>query len=103
VAASHEDADLGEGRGRRIGTYATAAAMHTVHNARIMLLANLLNTMAGSSFAIGVLTPLAAAVFYSAAPAGLHLSAIIVGIVFWLVASTVLHMAGRMVLGGLRQ
>jgi hypothetical protein len=32
--------------------------MHTIHNARIQLLATLLNTMAGSSFAIGVLTPI---------------------------------------------
>jgi hypothetical protein len=73
-----------------------------VHNARITLLANLLNTMAGSSFAIGVLTPLAAAFFYSAAPPGLHLPAVLIGVLFWLTASAVLHLAGRMVLGGLR-
>jgi hypothetical protein len=82
---------------------ATAARMHTVHNARITLLANLLNTMAGSAFAIGVLTQLAAAFFYSAAPAGLRFGSIVIGIVFWLAASAVLHMFGRMVLGSLRQ
>jgi hypothetical protein len=73
-----------------------------IHNARIQLLAALLNTMAGSCFAIGVLTPIAAAFFYNAAPAGLRLGSIILGIVFWLAASVMLHLAGRMVLGGLR-
>jgi hypothetical protein len=53
--------------------------MHTIHNARIALLANLLNTIAGSSFAIGVLTPIAAVFFYSAAPAGLRLGSIVIG------------------------
>jgi hypothetical protein len=37
--------------------------MHTVHNARITLLATLLNTMAGASFAVGVAAPIAAAFF----------------------------------------
>jgi hypothetical protein len=77
--------------------------MHTIHNARITLLATLLNTMAGSSFAIGVLTPIAAVFFYSAAPAGLQIRSIVIGIVFWLCAAVMLHLAGRMVLGGLRQ
>jgi VIT1/CCC1 family predicted Fe2+/Mn2+ transporter len=44
--------------------------MDAIHNARIVLFTNLLNTMAGSSFVIGVLTPVAAVFFYSAAPAG---------------------------------
>jgi hypothetical protein len=58
--------------------------------------------VAGSSFAIGVLTPIAAVFFYSATPAGLRLGAIITGIVFWLAAAAMLHLAGRWVLGGLR-
>jgi hypothetical protein len=40
----------------------------TVHNARVQLLANLLNTMAGSSFTVGVAAPIAATFFYN--PAG---------------------------------
>jgi VIT1/CCC1 family predicted Fe2+/Mn2+ transporter len=77
--------------------------MHTIHNARIALLANLLNTIAGSSFAIGVLTPIAAVFFYSAAPAGLRLGSIVIGIVFWIASAAVLHIAAWTVLGGLRQ
>ena len=76
--------------------------MHAIHNARIQLLATLLNTMAGSSFAIGVLTPIAAVFFYNAAPPGLRLGSIVIGIAFWLAAAVMLHLAGRMVLGGLR-
>ena len=37
--------------------------MHTVHNARIQLLATLLNTMAGTSFTVGVVAaPIAAGI-----------------------------------------
>ena len=57
-----------------------------IHNARIQLSATLFNTVAGSSCAIGVLTPIAAVFFYSAAPAGLRLGAITIGIAFWLAA-----------------
>jgi hypothetical protein len=74
----------------------------TVHNARLTLFANLLNAVAGSSLAIGVLTPIAAVFFYSAAPAGLQLRSIVVGVVFWFAAAVMLHLAGRWVLGGLR-
>jgi hypothetical protein len=35
--------------------------VNTIHNARMQLLANLLNTMAGSSFTVGVAAPIAAA------------------------------------------
>jgi hypothetical protein len=76
--------------------------MHTVHNARIQLLATLLNTMAGSCFAIGVLTPIAAAFFYRAAPASLSLGAIALGTAFWFAATVMLHLAARWVLGALR-
>jgi multisubunit Na+/H+ antiporter MnhG subunit len=77
--------------------------MHTIHNARIQLLATLLNTMAGTCFTVGIAAPIAAVFFYSAAPAGLRLVSIVLGIVFWLAAAVMLHLAGRMVLGGLRQ
>jgi hypothetical protein len=79
------------------------APSHTIHNARLMLFANLLNTVAGSSLAIGVLTPIAAVFFYGAAPPGLRLFSIVIGVVFWLAAAVVLHIAARRVLGGLRE
>jgi hypothetical protein len=37
--------------------------MDLIHNERVKLLANLLNAMAGSSFAVGVAAPAAAAFF----------------------------------------
>jgi len=40
--------------------------MHTVHNARIQLLATLLNTMAGT-FTVGIAAPIAAGIFYGQA------------------------------------
>jgi hypothetical protein len=46
----------GPGSGRVAGAVMSGTAT-TIHNARITLLANLLNAMAGSAFAIGVLTP----------------------------------------------
>ena len=76
--------------------------MNTVHNARITLLANLLNTMAASSVAIGVLTPVAAVFFYNAAPAGLRWPTIVFGALYWLLTAIVLHICGRAVLGSLR-
>ena len=75
--------------------------MKAVHNARIQLLANLLNAMAGSSFTVGVAAPVAASFFYSAG--SLRLAAVIVGVVFWLAIATVLHFAAQRVLGGLRE
>lgn len=76
--------------------------MHAIHNARLTLFANLLNAVVGSSIAIGVLTPVAAAIF-GAAPAGIRLRSIVIGVVFWLAAAVVLHIAARRVLGGLRE
>jgi hypothetical protein len=36
--------------------------MHAIHNARIQLLATLLNTLAGTSFTVGIAAPIAAGV-----------------------------------------
>jgi hypothetical protein len=48
--------------------------MHTVHNARIQLLATLLNTMAGT-FTVGIAAPIAAGIFHGQAiPQGAGLS-----------------------------
>ncbi len=55
------------------GTQATQ-----IHNARVTLFASLLNTMAGSSFTVGVVAPIAATFFYS--PSGLRLSLVVIGV-----------------------
>ncbi len=74
--------------------------MHTIHNARVTLLANLLNTMAGSSFTVGVAAPVAATFFYN--PAGLSLTSVAVGAAAWITIATVLHLTAQRFLGGLR-
>ena len=74
-----------------------------IHNERVKLLAALLNTMAGSSFTVGVAAPVAAAFFYSAGPANLRLPAVVAGATAWLVIASVLHIAAQRVLGGLRE
>ena len=55
--------------------------MHAVHNARIQLLATLLNTMAGTCFTVGIAAPIAAVFFYDAA--SLPLRAVVAGVLFW--------------------
>jgi hypothetical protein len=74
--------------------------MHTVHNARVTLFANLLNAMAGSSFTVGVAAPIAAAFFYS--PAGLTRAVVFGDGAIWLLVTVALHIAAQRVLGGLR-
>ena len=74
--------------------------MNAIHNARVQLLANLLNTMAGSSFAVGVAAPIAASVFYNAT--SLRVVTVVTGVAFWLVVGTVLHLLAQRVLRGLR-
>jgi hypothetical protein len=74
--------------------------MHAIHNARITLLANLLNTMAGSSFTVGVAAPIAAAFFCH--PAGLPLTAVSIGAGVWISVAIVLHLLAQRVLEGLR-
>jgi hypothetical protein len=63
--------------------------MHVVHNARVQLLATLLNTMAGASFAVGVAAPIAATFFYGSANIPVH--SIVIGAIIWLVAASALH------------
>lgn len=74
--------------------------MHTIHNARITLLATLLNTMAGASFAVGVAAPIAAAFFYNGVSVTVHSA--VIGAIFWLGAAGALHAIAQAVLGGLR-
>jgi hypothetical protein len=49
-----------------------------------------------------VLTPVAAAFFYNAAPSSLRVVWIVIGIAFWSITSLVLHFLGRWILRGLR-
>jgi hypothetical protein len=63
--------------------------VNAVHNARVQLLANLLNTMAGSSFTVGVAAPIAAFYFYGTAT--LTLLRIALGACAWLTIAAVLH------------
>jgi hypothetical protein len=74
--------------------------MHVVHNARVQLLATLLNTMAGASFAVGVAAPIAAAFFYGSANIPVH--SIVIGAIIWLIAASALHALAQITLGGLR-
>ena len=75
--------------------------MHIVHNARITLLANLLNAMAGSSFTVGVAAPIAATFFYN--PARLGLTTVLIGVAAWIAVAAVLHVLAQFFVGGLRQ
>jgi hypothetical protein len=77
------------------------ADMNTIHNARITMFATLLNTMAGSSFTVGVAAPIAASFFYN--PVGAHLTNVLGGVAFWLILAILLHIAAQRVLGGLRE
>jgi hypothetical protein len=74
--------------------------MHAVHNARIQLLATLLNTMAGTCFTVGIAAPIAAVFFYGAA--SVPLRAVMSGVLFWLLIAATLHGVAQRVLGGLR-
>jgi len=74
--------------------------MHVIHNARIQLLAILLNTLAGTSFTVGIAAPIAAGIFYGQ---GIPVHAVITGAIVWAVPVVVLHGIAQIVLGGLRQ
>jgi phage shock protein PspC (stress-responsive transcriptional regulator) len=72
---------------------------NTVHNERVKLLATVLNAMAGSCFTVGVAAPIAATFFYN--PTRVRLATVVVGIIFWLVATAMLHLGAYQVLGRL--
>jgi hypothetical protein len=76
-----------------------AELMHTVHNARIQLLATLLNTMAATSFTVGIAAPIAAGIFYGQ---GIPLHAVEIGAILWAVPVVFLHGVAQIVLRGLR-
>jgi hypothetical protein len=72
-----------------------------VRNERLKLLASLLNTMAGTSVAVGVAAPIAAAFFYGGGIAP-SVHAVEIGVIVWAATALVLHGAAQVVLGGLR-
>lgn len=77
--------------------------MSLIQNERVKLLANALNSAATSSFAVGVLAPIAAAFYSIGGPPRVSLTAIILGTIIWLALAIALHLAARRVLGGLRE
>jgi hypothetical protein len=76
--------------------------MSLVENEQTKLLAGALNTAATSSFAIGVLAPMAAA-FYSVGTTRVPVPTVVLGIVIWLSAAVTLHFGARQVLKALKQ
>lgn len=76
--------------------------MSLIHNERTKLTANALNTAATSSFAIGVLAPVAAAFYNIGATNRVPLFVLVIGTAVWLMCAGVLHLAARHVLKGLR-
>ena len=72
-----------------------------VWNARIQLLATLINTMAAASFTVGVASPIAAA-FIPGSPGAHPWQPLALGVIIWLLAAQVLHSIASFVLGRLR-
>ena len=76
--------------------------MNLIHNDRVKLLALAFNTASTSAFAVGVLAPVAAA-FYDFGPSREEVPrTVVLGAFLWIMASVVLHLAGRRVLGWLK-
>lgn len=75
--------------------------MKTIHNARVQLLATLLNTAAGSSITVGAVAPVASSYFYN--PVGLTLRTVAVGAIAWIMVAIMLHIGGILILGRLRE
>ncbi len=74
--------------------------MNAIHNARVQLLATLLNTMASSCFTVGVAAPMAALYFYGTT----NLRIVVVGLsaYVWLTSAAALHIGAQIMLGKLR-
>jgi VIT1/CCC1 family predicted Fe2+/Mn2+ transporter len=69
-----------------------------IHNERIKLTANLLNTAAGAGFAVGVATPIASVLLYHS----VNLGPAVGSALLWVVSLIVLHCLAQVVIGGLR-
>ena len=78
--------------------------MSLIHNERTKLLANALDRAATACFTVGIATPLAGYIYnVSNFRSSVGNDVLMIGLVGWLVASVTLHLAGRLVLKGLRQ
>lgn len=73
-----------------------------VHNQRIKLTANLLNTAASGMFITGVIAPIVAAVYGVPGPAQAPAWLVVTITLAWLAAGVFLHVPARRVLGRLR-
>lgn len=71
-----------------------------IHNARVKLLADLLNTMAGATIVAGVVAPIAAAIV--AVSPEFRPGWAIFGIFLWTGIGAIFHAGGYQILGDLR-
>ena len=76
--------------------------MSLLHNERVKLTANWLNTLATATATVGGLAPLASAV-YGVNPSPLAYAYLLVVLAIWFFAAVGLHFAARHVLRGLKQ
>jgi len=75
--------------------------MSLIHNERTKLTANWLDRASTASITLGVVAPLAAAVFgYPNLPVSAR--NLLIGVVFWFLTGLGLHFLGRHILGRLR-
>ncbi|HKG83403.1 MAG TPA: hypothetical protein VKB16_09665 [Beijerinckiaceae bacterium] len=75
--------------------------MSLIHNERIKLTANWLDRAGTAALTVGVLAPLATAL-YGLSPLALPRSTLFLGIASWFVAGVGLHLAGRWLLKRLK-
>jgi hypothetical protein len=75
--------------------------MSLIHNERIKISANALNTAGTSCFTVGVLAPIAA-VFYKSGSGPAPVGLIALGTLIWLFLASFLNYCARRILGGLR-
>ncbi|MGL5363784.1 MAG: hypothetical protein ACRDBH_12960 [Bosea sp. (in: a-proteobacteria)] len=78
--------------------------MTKLRDEKTKLLANLLNTCAGTSIGVGVVAP-SVAVFLNFGEAGLKVPvwALALNVVFWTLSAIVLHIIARRILDGLSE
>ena len=75
--------------------------MSQIDNERTKLLANALDRASTASLALGVFAPVAAAFYGSPTGGEVTWATLIVGAFIWLAGAIALHLAARLVLGGL--
>ena len=77
--------------------------MSLIHNERTKLSATLLNTIAATFVAAGVVAPLVAVYYGFGGPSpGMRPGLLLLGIATWLLTALGLHIAARRVLGSLK-